>query len=133
MIDGITVCCRTRLYNFGIANLEIVRSAPNQCWRSGQSENAGVKKFGIGLEDLAGIALRVDRNENGLDVFGVLAQLLQNFRHLDQSGWTDVWAVGVAESDQLIAPTKIIAGVGTLVRVLQQIAWVDADRIGFSQ
>lgn len=68
-----------------------------------------------------------------LQALALVAELLEDGGHLDQRGRADVRAVGVAEGDELEAPAEILAGDRAPVRVLQQVARVDAAGLAGQQ
>ena len=116
----------TGLAHLGVANFEIVRSGADERRGVGEADDTRVEEFGIGLQDLRRVALGVNGDEERLQALGLVAELLQDGGHFDPHSRADVGAVSVVEGDELEPPGETLAGDRAAVRVLQQIARVDA-------
>ncbi len=64
------------------------------------------------LHRRGGVALRIDRDEIGVDAIGILAHRPQHLGNLEQRGRADVGAMGEAEKDQRRTALQVLLGHG---------------------
>ena len=88
-------------------DVETVRSRPRLCVVTGQSQNGWVEGAGELRKSERPIPYGIDRDEQGLHIGSLVAEVVHDLRHLGQRRRTDVGTIGKAEEDQQVLALKI--------------------------
>lgn len=82
-----------------------------------QAADARVETAEIGRQELGGVALGVDGDEDDVHLAGIGAQRIEHLGDLEQLGRADVGAMGKAEEDEARPAGKVLLGEGLAVLV----------------
>jgi hypothetical protein len=79
-------------------------------WRTGEPDDARVERFNVLPYYLRCISLRIDSDEERLNLCGILPKFLENRGDCEQRGRAATWTEGISEIDQ--QPFAVISPIG---------------------